>query len=67
MYTYVRSPDRRSQTETSTSEVLEMSGSQTDPSAGPEPFMEKAPRWQAIVDGVREHGEAWAQAAPAHR
>jgi hypothetical protein len=28
---------------------------------------ENAPRWQAIVDGVREHGEAWAQEAPAHR
>jgi hypothetical protein len=28
---------------------------------------EKAPLWQAIIDGVREHGEAWAQEAPAHR
>lgn len=28
---------------------------------------EKAPRWQAIIDGARAHADAWAQEAPAHR
>ena len=28
---------------------------------------EKAPNWQAIVDGAREHGEAWAQEALTHQ
>jgi hypothetical protein len=28
---------------------------------------EKGPRWQAIIDGVREHAHAWAQEASAHQ
>ena len=41
-----------------TSEVLEMSGSQTERLTLFE---------QAIIDGVREHAHAWAQEASAHQ